>query len=112
MEWLLEQSSGNADSDVFSFNQLSFFLPGREERGEATGKIDNLERFGRVKCEETEAIKDDEKGKSSDDESEEDDSSGEALDEEESTGDEDAGCYEDETIKRRCSQARVEVGSK
>ena len=115
VEWLLEQS-GNADSDVFSFNRLAFLLPGQEERGEATSQIDNLqnlERFGEVKCEEAEAIKEDEEGKSSDDESEDDDgdrSEDEAVDEEESTGDEDVGCYEDEAIKRRCSQARVEVG--
>ena len=131
MEWLVEQS-GNADSDVFSLdqlrrllpgneeerggNQLRRFLPGEEERDDATSsKTDNildLERLGAAALNqgngEVDLEKEDEEGRSSEDESEDDNL---AVEEEESTGDEDTGCFEDETfIRRRSSETRVEVG--
>ena len=115
MDWLLEQSA-LADSEVFSLSQLRRLLPDEEERGRETDIHRNLERLGNIavlkqgKCEgdleESEAVEEDEEGKSSDDESEDGD---EAV-EEESTGDEDTACFEEETLRRRCSEARVEVG--
>ena len=123
MEWLLEQS-GNAESDVFSLNQLSRLLPGQEEKvEEATGDVDNLRNlergrlggavFDQGKCEVD--LEEDEEAKGRVDESEDSDDShydDDALEEEESTEDEDVGCYREETFRRRCSEARVEVGQK
>ena len=120
MEWLLEQS-GNAESDVFSLNQLSRLLPGQEE---TTGDVDNLRNlergrlggavFDQGKCEVD--LEEDEEAKGRVDESEDSDDShydDDALEEEEeSTEDEDVGCYREETFRRRCSEARVEVGQK
>jgi len=119
VEWLLEQS-GNAESDVFSLNQLSRLLPGGGWRVEATSEEDNLQNLergrldgavlGQSNCEVD--LEEDEEAKSSADESEDGDDShydDDALEEEESTEDEDVVCYEVEPLRKRCSEAIVEV---
>ena len=115
MEWLVEQS-GNPDSDTFSLNQLRRLLPAEEEKDKATSsETDNHRNFQRLGAavlnqgkREVDLQEDEEEGNSSSEGESEDDEK--VVEEEESTGDEDTGCFEDETFRRRCSETRVEVG--